>query len=104
MIKRFPHYILLCQGCRLSEALQLRTKDIKRTKAGIWLIDWQHEPIAEHPMLLKTKAKNNRRCPIHPCLIEEGFLEIPRDHKGRLFPDAPQGSTVYSQWFKKRLS
>ena len=54
-------------------------------------------------MLLKTKTKNNRMCPIHPRLIQEGFLEIPRHKKGRLFADASQDSTVYSQWFKTRL-
>ena len=102
-VKRFLQYILLCQGCRLSEALQLRTQDIKQTDSGIWFINWQHEPTAQFPMLLKTKAKNNRQCPIHPRLIQEGFLEIPRRKKGRLFADASQDSTVYSQWFKSRL-
>lgn len=103
LIKQFLHYILLCQGCRLSEALQLRTHDIKQTDTGIWFIDWRHEPTAEYPMLLKTKAKNNRQCPIHSRLIKQGFLEIPRDHSGRLFKDAPQNSTTYSQWFLSRL-
>ena len=103
LIKQFLHYILLCQGCRLSEAMQLRTHDIKQTETGIWYIDWRHEPMAEYPMLLKTKAKNNRQCPIHPRLIKQGFLEIPRDHEGRLFKDAPQNSTTYSNWFLTRL-
>ena len=102
-IKQFLHYILLCQGCRLSEALQLRTHDIQQTEKGIWFINWQHEPTSEYPMLLKTKAKNNRQCPIHPRLIQEGFLEIPRAEKGRLFPEASQDNSAYSQWFKSRL-
>ena len=102
-VKQFIHYILLCQGCRLSEALQLRTHDIKQTPDGIWYIDWRHEPTAAHPMLLKTKAKNNRQCPLHPRLIEQGFLDIPRNHEGRLFNEAPLGSTTYSNWFKQRL-
>lgn len=102
-IKKFLHYILLCQACRLSEALQLRTHDIKQSDNGIWFIDWKHEPKADSPMLLKTKAKNNRMCPIHPRLINEGFLDLPRSHKGRLFSEASQNSTTYSQWFKHRL-
>lgn len=102
-VKKILHYILLCQGCRLSEALQLRTEDIKKTEKGVWFIDWRHTPKAEFPMLLKTKAKNNRQCPIHPRLIEAGILKIPRSHKGRLFENQTLNSTNYSLWFKSRL-
>ena len=70
---RLVPYILLCTGCRLNEAVQLRTTDLKQTEAGVWTIDWKHEPTAELPMLLKTKAKNNRCCPMHPLWWRQGF-------------------------------
>ena len=100
--KQFLHYILLCTGCRLNEALQLRTHDIKQTDTGVWFIDFKHEPTAEYPMLLKTKALNNRQTPLHPRLIAQGFLDIDRSHKGRLFP-IERTTSAYSVWFKQKL-
>ena len=99
---RLVPYVLIATGCRLSEALQLRTTDIKKTDAGIWYIDWRHEPTAELPMLLKTKAKNNRCCPMHPLLVEAGLSELASKKTVRVFRDAPS-STAFSQWFKKKL-
>ena len=34
-------YVLLATGCRLNEAVLLRTTDIKQTEAGLWYIDWR---------------------------------------------------------------
>ncbi len=95
-------YILIATGCRLSEAVQLRTSDIKQTQAGVWFIDWKHEPTSALPMLLKTKAQNNRQCPIHKRLIDAGFLEVWQKSNGRLFPNAPT-TPAYSIWFKNIL-
>ena len=99
---RLVPYILIATGCRLSEAVQLRTTDIKQTDKGIWYFDWRHEPTATLPMLLKTKAKNNRCCPMHPLLIEKGLPKHQSKSEARVFPDAPS-STAFSQWFKKKL-
>lgn len=99
---RVAFYILICTGCRLSEATQLRTTDIKQTKKGTWYIDWKHEPTADLPMFLKTKASNNRSCPIHPRLIDAGLLELDRSDRARLFPDAPS-QTAFSNYFKSLL-
>ena len=96
-------WILLCTGCRLAEAFQLRTKDIKRTDAGVWYIDWVHEPLDQYPMFLKTKAKNNRQCPIHLRLIEQGFLKLPRKKEGLLLPGPSYSSATWSQWFTRLL-
>ena len=101
--RRLMPWILLCTGCRLAEAFQLRTKDIKRTDTGVWYIDWQHEPLGQYPMFLKTKAKNNRQCPIHPALIEQGFLKLPRKNEGLLLPGPSYSSATWSQWFTRLL-
>jgi integrase len=100
--KQYLHYILLCTGCRLSEVIQLRTKDIMQTEAGVWYINWVHEPTGEYPMRLKTKAQNNRQIPLHPRLIEQGLLKINRSHNGRLFP-IERSRSAYSIWFKQKL-
>ena len=96
-------YILLCTGCRVGEALQLRTFDLKQTDKGIWFFDWKHEPLHQYPMMLKTKTNNNRRTPVHPGLLEEGLLEVDRSHDGRFFKDANPKTESYSLYFKKVL-
>ena len=100
--QRMTMYILICTGCRLSEAIQLRKSDIKQTDKGIWYIDWRHEPTADPPMLLKTKAQNNRQCPIHGRLVKAGLLDIWRASDKQLFPNAPT-TPAYSSWFRDRL-
>ena len=100
---RIIPYILLMTGCRMGEAIQLRTTDIQQTKAGCWFIDWRHEPTAEYPMLLKSKTSNNRMMPIHQVLIDQGLLAIDRSTSGRLFKDAPQVVTTHSSHFKELL-
>ena len=95
-------YILIATGCRLSEALQLRTTDIKQTQSGVWFIDWVHEPLAALPMMLKTKAKNNRRCPMHPRLIQAGLPQLQKGETQRIFQNAPS-SSCFSQWWKGKL-
>ena len=100
---RLVFYILICTGCRLAEAVQLRTRDIKQTANGVWYFDWRHEPTDECPMLLKTKASNNRMTPMHPRLPEAGLLDLDRSKDGRLFLDASQNTTNVSVKFKKIL-
>ena len=82
--------------------MQLRTTDIKQSDKGIWYFDWKHEPLGQWPMLLKSKSQNNRKCPIHPRLIERGLLELDRSYQGRLFPDMASQPAA-STWFKKLL-
>lgn len=96
-------YVYLMTGCRAAEAVQLRTTDIKQTENGCWYIDWRHEPLAEYPMLLKTKDSNNRKMLVHQRLIDEGFLDLDRTHRGRLFTDVSQTITTHSTHFKRKL-
>ena len=96
-------WILLCTGCRLSEALQLRTKDVQQTEAGTLFINWEHEPLAKPPMLLKTKTKNNRQCPVHPRLLTEGFSKLPKKKSGLLLPGEQKSVVAWSKWFERLL-
>lgn len=96
-------YLLLCSGCRLSDALQLRSFDLQQTDTGIWFFNWKHEPTAPLPMLLKSKAKNNRQTPLHPRLISEGILDLDRSRTRRLLADDMSTKYTYSSWFKRVL-
>lgn len=87
-------WILLTTGCRINECLQLRTFDLKQTKVGVWFFDWRHEPTAALPMLLKSKDKNNRQCPMHERLIKEGVLDLLKERDRRLFPNARHTSST----------
>ena len=100
---RLIPWILLTTGCRLAEAVQLRTHDIKQTADGVWFFDWKHEPLAEYPMMLKSKSDNNRMCPMHPRLIDTGILRLDRSYIGRLFPDVSQHTASHSKHFQKLL-
>ena len=95
-------WILLTTGCRINECLQLRTFDLKQTKKGVWFFDWKHEPTAPLPMLLKSKDKNNRQCPMHERLIKEGVLDLLKKRDGRLFPNARHASST-AHWMATRL-
>lgn len=96
-------YILLCTGCRLNDALQLRSFDLQRTDADVWFFNWKHDPSHQLPMLLKSRSKNNRQTPLHPRLIAEGITEL--DHSGvhRLLGGDMPKAQCYSHWFRKLL-
>ena len=96
-------WILLTTGCRLSEAVQLRTHDIKQTASGVWFFDWKHEPLAEYPMMLKSRSDNNRMCPMHPRLLDTGILKLDRSYTGRLFPNVSQHTASHSKHFQQLL-
>jgi integrase len=99
----FP-IIGLMTGMRLEEIGQLRSADIK-TQEGINFFDLDHVP--EERRWLKNDS-SRRQIPIHPRLIELGFLDMVRESKGRLFPclssaGARQLTASWSQWFGRYL-
>ncbi len=52
-------------------------------------------------MLLKSKEKNNRQCPIHPWLIAKGLLDLPRTEQGLLLPGPVLSKSTWTQWLKR---
>ena len=94
----------LMTGMRLEEIGQLRRADIK-LQEGIWYFDLDHVP--EEGRWLKNDS-SRRQIPVHPRLIELGFLELVQDSNGRLFPSVSsvgsrQLSASWSQWFGRYL-
>ena len=101
--------LALYTGARLDELLSLRTDSVT-TWEGVDVIHIRHRPGLGQT--LKSKAKNNRRVPIHPELIRIGFLDYVRGLKGSewLFaeidrsPKARSHSSAWGAWFGRYLA
>ena len=94
----------LMTGMRLEEIGQLRASDIK-LQDDIWYFDLDHVP--EEGRWLKNES-SRRQIPVHPRLIELGFLALVQASNGRLFPHlcsagARQLTASWSQWFGRYL-
>ena len=90
----------LMTGMRLEEIGQLRSADIK-TQEDIWYFDLDHVP--EQRRWLKNDS-SRRQIPIHPSLVDLGFLDLVHSSSGKLFPDLSsagvrQLTASWSQWF-----
>ncbi|SDR63796.1 Site-specific recombinase XerD [Rhizobiales bacterium GAS113] len=73
---------LLCatSGARVSEICQLRAEDIQ-SEDGVWLMRFRHEAGS-----LKNPG-SQRDVPLHPRVIDAGFLDFLKSRKGHLFFD-----------------
>ena len=97
---------LMCihQGFRMEECLQLPLADIG-TERGIPYI-WLHRGLG----IRLKEGSSERRVPIHPNLIELGFLELVADQRKagaiNLFPNLKRGKTKqkFSELFTKRFT
>ena len=93
---------LLVTGARSSDISQLRHTDIKQTSGGIWYLDLVDEPDVEYPHPLKGGASDERTTPLHPWLINQGFLDMVNSGaEGYLFGD--EDNSKLSSWFKRIL-
>ena len=89
----------LFQGARLEEIAQLRRDSLKKDPEHGWYMSIQTEG--------KKRVKNAsswRNVPIHPRLIEIGFIDYVESQKTQLFPALRPDkygklSTSYSTWF-----
>jgi integrase len=96
--------VSLFTGARLGEIVQLYVEDI-REENGIPFFDINDNGPDKR---LKT-AGSKRYIPIHPTLVELGFLDLVEHRRkssgGRLFPDLKMGKDgYYSSPFSKRFS
>ncbi|QNJ25193.1 phage integrase family protein [Synechococcus sp. SYN20] len=95
--------VLLATGARMSEITQLRHGDLKKTDAGVWYLDMVHDADGEFPHPLKTEQQNERHVPLHPVVIQSGFLDLFKaGENGYIFAGSKDPS-VWSEWFQKIL-
>lgn len=94
---------LLTTGARMSEITTLRHGDLKQTDAGIWYLDMKHDADGEFPHPLKTEHQNERHVPLHPALIQSGFIDLFKpSERGYIFAGSKEPSP-WSEWFQKIL-
>lgn len=93
----------LFTGMRLNEICQLDVGDVRYSVQGIPYIDVNNE--GSNKLLKTTSSK--RLIPIHPTLVEAGFLKFVRRHRsGKLFPELKLSARGYhseqvSRWFDR---
>lgn len=72
----------LFTGARLNELCQLNARDISQDNRGIWTLEVTNKL---HTQNCKT-SNSQRKIPLHPTLIEMGFLEFYTEQKERFGP------------------
>ena len=91
---RWGTLIAIHSGARLNEVAQLHLEDVKQVE-GLWCFDFNQKP----GTLKKLKnAASKRVIPVHPKLLEYGFLDFfntmkARTGNERLFPDFSYGGS-----------
>ncbi|MGG5823955.1 DUF6538 domain-containing protein [Falsiroseomonas sp. HW251] len=86
---RWAHWVMALSGMRVGEVLQLTGDDIAQDpKSGVWFMAVKHDP--ENGKAAKNSLP--RHVPMHPSLVDEGFLTYAQGIKekhsdARLFPD-----------------
>lgn len=86
---RWAHWVMALSGMRVGEVLQLTGDDIaKDPKSGVWYMAAKDAPDEGKA----TKNSKPRHVPLHPSLIQEGFLAYAQGIKEQqsnapLFPD-----------------
>ena len=92
---------LICTGARAAEVLKLRSTDVKQTEEGIWYFNFKHQPNDKYPTFLKGAHDGERKTPLHPLLIERGYLDyIKRNPEGYII-DRCLETSAWTNWFRK---
>ena len=95
-------FLLLMTGARLSDVMYLRHTDVKQSDTGVWYFDMVDCPQDQYPRTLKGGESDERHTPLHPLLIERGFLELISPKKqGYIFQS--RENDLLSAWFKRIL-
>ena len=93
---------LLMTGARAGDILFLRHSDIAQTTDGVWYFKMVDRPMDEYPRTLKGAETDERFTPMHPLLIERGFLDhVDSSKDGYIFDNRNNDSI--SAWFKRIL-
>jgi len=103
--------LALFAGLRMNEACQLEPSDVQ-TLEGIPCITVTPRSVNGPSKRIKTAA-SERLVPVHPILVQLGFLDFVADahehRRGRLFHELSAGSSGYvsdpfSKWFRRFLA
>lgn len=81
---RWAHWVMAFSGMRVAEVLQMTRSDIQE-EGGIWFMSVNQDSEGK-----SVKTAERRNVPMHPALIEEGFLAFAlkvTDPTAPLFPD-----------------
>ena len=91
---------LLCTGARAAEIIKLRHSDIAQTEAGIWYLDFKHQPTDAYPTSLKGAQAGERKTPLHAALLASGYEPyLQRRSKGYVI-EMSTDTSAWSLWFK----
>lgn len=94
---------LLMTGARCADISYIRHTDVKQNADGIWYFDFVDDPDGVYPHSLKGGASDERHTPLHPSLIERGFLKlVDTSAEGYIF--SCQNTDVISAWFRRLLN
>lgn len=93
---------LLMTGARAGDILFLRHSDIAQTADGVWYFKMLDRPKDEFPRTLKGAETDERFTPMHPVLIERGFLDLVDANKPGYIFDNRNNDSI-SAWFKRIL-
>lgn len=94
--RRWIPWLCAYTGARVGEIAQLRKQDVFKHEEGIWCIRIT-------PDAGSQKANRTREVPLHPHLIEQGFLEAIKEKTGPLFydPEEHRGGSQGNPQYKK---
>lgn len=99
--------LALFSGARIEEIAQLRRQDVREIN-GVMCLDFVHRPEDPLPTFLKGKLQSERQVPIHPWIIEQGFIDFCEGREGRLFEGNGEGANTVgpsaSRWFRLVLT
>lgn len=96
----------LFTGARLNELCQLTRAHIREHEGVHYIALTKEMRLKKNPKMKLSPGIRN--IPLHPCLIDVGFLEFVATRSGRLFPDLPMHSSgrysdAPSKWFARLL-
>lgn len=94
--RRWLPWLCAYTGARVGEMAQLRREDVAKSSEGIWYVNITPEAGSQ-------KGRTSRQIPLHPHLIEQGFLEAVSKRSGPLFfdPRRRRGDSIGNPQHKK---
>lgn len=83
---RWLPWLCAYTGARVGEMAQLRSEDVWQHEGGIWIVKITPEAGSQ-------KGNRARLVPLHPHLVDQGFIAAIKGRKGALFYDPSQRRT-----------